>query len=179
MLDGDAVTPFRLPVGHLTREQLVAALSAAGVGLNASAEVLLQHQVFDDQRVEVLDLVPRTVGELGLPDGACLSAVFAAATSRGLALCPTITGPYLRLALADQVSAPDAVMSNGSAPSGSLTVASPPLDDDDRLPKGFYVRVVDGRPWLRGYHATDEHVWSPDDRLVFRAEPSRPANGTQ
>ena len=59
-------------------------------------------------------------------------------------------------------------MSNGSAPSASVTVASAPLDRDDVLPKGFYLRVVDGRPWLRGYHATDEHLWSPHDRLAFR-----------
>jgi len=68
----------------------------------------------------------------------------------------------------DQASAPDSVMSNGSAPSASVTIASEPLDQDDVLPKGFYLRVVDGRPWLRGYHATDEHLWSPGDCLAFR-----------
>lgn len=155
-------------VGALSRAQLVAALEAAGVGLNASAELLLRHEAFDQQRVEAFEVVQRTVGQLGLTDGAPLSTVLATAQAQGLSLCPLVTGPYLRLVMLDQQSAPDSVLSNGSAPSASLTVASLPLDHGDVLPKGFYLRVVDGRPWLRGYHATDEHVWSPDDRLVFR-----------
>jgi hypothetical protein len=155
-------------VGAVSRAQLVAALEAAGVGLNSSAELLLRHEAFDQQRVEAFEVVQRTVGQLGLTDGAPLSTVLATAQAQGLSLCPLVTGPYLRLVMLDQQSAPDSVLSNGSAPSASLTVASLPLDHDDVLPKGFYLRVVDGRPWLRGYHATDEHVWSPDDCLVFR-----------
>lgn len=166
-----------MQVDALSREQLLAALAVAGVGLNASAEVLLGHEVFDRQQVETFDVVQRTVGQLGLTGGAPLSTVLATAQAQGLSLCPVVTGPYLRLAMLDQESAPDSVMSNGSAPSASVTVASAPLDQDDVLPKGFYLRVVDGRPWLRGYHATDEHVWSPDDCLVFRAQPPRPAGG--
>jgi hypothetical protein len=170
--DAASATPLRLHVGGSSRGQLLAALTSAGVALNASAEVLLHHEAFDRQPVEAFDVVQRTVGQLGLADGAPLSAVLATAQAQGLALCPVVTGPYLRLAMLDQESAPDSVMSNGSAPSASLTVASAPLDATDVLPKGFYLRVVDGRPWLRGYHATDEHRWSPDDRLVFRAQPS-------
>lgn len=83
-------------------------------------------------------------------------------------LCPNITGPYLRLAMAGQKSSPDSVMSNGSAPSGSITVASASFDDDDVLPKGFYLRAVNGALWLRGYRATEGHIWSPDDCFAFR-----------
>lgn len=170
MTADDATFPLRLQVGGLTREQLLAALDGAGTGLNASAEVLLRQEVFDRQQVESFGVVRRTVGELGLADGAALSTVLATAQAQGLLPCPVITGPYLRLAVTDQESAPDSVMSNGSAPSASVTVASVPLDRDDRLPKGFYLRVVDGRTWLRGYHATDEHVWSPDDCFAFRSD---------
>lgn len=166
-----------MQVGALSRVQLLTALAAAGVGLNASAEVLLAHEMFDQQQAETFDVVQRTVEQLGLPDGAPLSTVLATAQAQGLALCPLVTGPYLRLAMLDQESAPDSVMSNGSAPSASLTVASAPLDATDVLPKGFYLRVVDGRPWLRGYHATDEHLWSPGDCLVFRAHPPEPPGG--
>ena len=169
MPDADSVSALRLQVGGLSRTQLLAALDAAGVGLNPSAEALLRHEAFDHQQVETIDVVQRTVGQLGLTDGAPLSRVLASAQAQGRSLCPLVTGPYLRLAMLDQESAPDSVMSNGSAPSASVTVASAPLDDDDVLPKGFYLRVVDGRPWLRGYHATDEHLWSPGDRLAFRA----------
>lgn len=42
---------------------------------------------------------------------------------------------------------------------------------DDEYPKGFYLRVVDGRAWLRGYRCDDGHSWSPDDRFIFQLPP--------
>ena len=37
------------------------------------------------------------------------------------------------------------------------------------MPKGFYLRHIDGAPWLRGYRSGPEHVWSAQDRLLFRS----------
>ncbi len=151
----------------MSRHELRTALREAGVRLNDSAEVLLSSDIFDGQKQETLRIVQRTVGQLGVGPGATLSSIFSKAREEGLSLCPSFTGPYLRLAMLDQASAPDSVFSNGSAPSGSITVASSPLDDHDVLPKGFYLRVIDDVAWLRGYRATDEHIWSPEDRLAF------------
>jgi hypothetical protein len=168
MTDADSSTPLRLQVGGLSRQELMAELNAAEVLLNAAAEILLESAAFDRQRVESCHVLQRTVGQLGLTNGASLSSIFAKAQGAGLSPCPVIAGPYLRLAMTDQASAPDSVMSNGSAPSGSITVASAPLDDDDDFPKGFYLRVVDGVSWLRGYYASEQHVWSPADCFAFR-----------
>jgi hypothetical protein len=156
-----------LRVGGLQREVLIGHLKAAGVLLNASAETLLQDPVFDSSEVEDIEVVAIAVGNLGFSDGATLSQIFAAAQECGLRLCPPTTGPYLRLSLPDQENAPDSIMSTGRAPSGSITVASDPLRQDDDYPKGFYLRVVDGVPWLRGYRSTAKHLWSPSDRLAF------------
>ena len=49
--------------------------------------------------------------------------------------------------------------------------ASDALSRDDEYPKGFYLRVVDGRAWLRGYRCDDGHSWSPDDRFIFQLPP--------
>jgi hypothetical protein len=166
--DADPSIAFRLRAGWLSRLELRAALDGFGVLLNASAEVLLNSAIFDGQRLESFDVVQCTVEQLGIRKGATLSSIFSRAHEAGLSLCPNFTGPYLRLAMAGQESAPDSVMSNGSAPSGSITVASAPLDDDDVLPKGFYLRTVNGVLWLRGYRATEEHIWSPDDCFAFR-----------
>ncbi len=168
MHSADGSTPFLLRVGGLTRVGLLEALRTAGVLLNASAKSLLEHVVFDDVEIEDLQIVERNVGELGFPHGATLSELLNAARERGLHMCPTPTGPYLRLSMFDQEAAPDPIMSSGRAPSGSLTVASAPLRNDDDYPKGFYLRVVDGVPWLRGYVCTDEHIWSAHDLLAFR-----------
>lgn len=166
------VTPLDAPmiavvVGGLTADELRAELDARGVLLNSYAEQLLFDATFETSVEEVL-VLELSVADLGYPTGATLPQIFARADQLGLALCPTLTAPYLRLAMADQASASDAVLSCGRAPSGSLTVASPALRADDEYPKGFYLRVIAGRPWMRGYRCDDHHVWSPDDRFAFR-----------
>lgn len=158
----------RIRVGGLDPRELRAALDDAGVLLNAHAETLLQNPVFTRRAAEVVTVVERTVADLGLPDGATLPQILHAAGTRGLLPCPPDTGPYLRLALTDQVNAPDAVLSARRPPSEALTVASAPLSDDPDHPRGFYLRVVEHRPWLRGYRCDDEFVWSPADRFAFR-----------
>ena len=156
-----------LDVGTLSRSALTAALSARGVGLNAHAEMLLAHETFAVTAPRPVRVVSLAVADLGLRDGAPLGQVFAAAEDRGMALLPAATGPYLRLAMVQQASAPDSVLSAGRAPTGALTVASQPLWDDDDLPKGFYLRTVDGRPWLRGYRCDQDYVWPPSAEFAF------------
>jgi hypothetical protein len=160
-------TPVTLSVGTMTRTRLLEGLRKAGVELNESATRLLEHSVFDRPEPESLTVLDRSVSELGLREGATLAQIFQAADDRGLRPCPPTTGPYLRLALRSQETAPDAIMSNGRAPSGSLTVASLALQSDADFPKGFYLRVIDGRPWLRGYRCDEEFIWNPLDRFVF------------
>lgn len=160
-----------LRVGGLSRPELVDRLASNGVLLNAHAETLLRSAIFEVQPARVIALAERSVADLGAPEGATLPTIFRLAERQGLSLCPADTGPYLRLALEDQLEAPDAVMSSGRAPTASLTVASAPLDDDDEYPKGFYLRVITGQRWLRGYRCSLDHVWSGEDRFVFRLPP--------
>jgi hypothetical protein len=60
------------------------------------------------------------------------------------------------------------------APPGSLTVASREFDVDENVPKGFYLRRVEGVLWLRGYCSGPDHMWSGTDRFVF-CRPATPA----
>ena len=48
-----------------------------------------------------------------------------------------------------------------------VTVASAPLCDDEEVPKGFYLRRIEGVLWLRGYQSWSGHVWSGEDTFVF------------
>ena len=168
MSDPKRVEHLDVVVGGMSRSQLTSALSDRGIVLNVHAETLLESAVFETRTAQTVAVTERTVSELGLPDGGSLSQVFEAAEQQHLSLCPADTGPYLRLAIVEQVGSADSIMSSGRAPAGSLTVASPVLSEDDEYPKGFYLRVVDGQEWLRGYRCDDEHVWSADDRFVFR-----------
>jgi hypothetical protein len=177
--DPDLVgTPRIVRVGGLSRADLRSALAAAGVRLNQSAETLLDDPLFDGVEagnVQTLAIVVHTVGQLGLADGTTLPLILAAARERRLTVCPPFTGPYLRLAVPDQPSAPDSVMSSGRPPSGAVHVASERLRDEDDYPRGFYLRVVDGTSWLRGYRCSDDAPWSSGDLFAFVSGESLPA----
>lgn len=165
-----------LTVATLSRPRLLESLQRARIHLNASAQTLLEAPVFDEPAPQSVTLVERALSELGLKAGAALPRIFDAAQSHGLSLCPVATGPYLRLAWLSQPNAPDAIMSNGRAPTASLTIAAPPLrPGEDDYPKGFYLRVINGRPWLRGYRCDLTYGWNPDDRFVFSiSHPQQP-----
>ncbi|MDI9892878.1 hypothetical protein [Microbacterium sp. IEGM 1404] len=159
---------WTLDVGGIAREELVRQLDAAGIRRNPYAEVLLADPVFDTRAAETIDIVERSVADLGLADGGTLAQVHAAAEANGLALCPPDTAPYLRLVWLDQEVAPDSILSTGRAPTASLQVATPALRADHDYPRGFYLRVIDGEPWLRGFRCDDEYVAGPGERPAFR-----------
>jgi hypothetical protein len=154
---------FMVRVGGQPRTEVVQSLRDVGVQLNVHAETLLAHPAFDAPVRQTL----RIVEQLGLEDGAVHSQVFACARTQGLELCPLVTGPYLRLAMMDQANSPDLVLSAGRAPTGAIHIASEPAREDVEYPKGFYLRVVDGQPWLRRYRCDDTYVWAPEQRLAF------------
>lgn len=168
MIQRTFADPVTLDVDTMPRDRLLESLREERVQLNEAAATLLEDAIFDRPKPESVTVVERSVSDLGLATGAVLPQIFEAAQERGLQLCPPTTGPYLRLALRSQPTAPDAVMSKGKAPSGSLTVAAPVLQVDEEYPKGFYLRAIAGQPWLRGYHCSSAHIWDPDDRFVFR-----------
>lgn len=164
---------LQLLVGGLSREELRGRLEASAVQLNAHAEALLVHPCFDERAPESVTVIQRRVADLGRPEGGTLPAVIAAALRHDLRLCPPETGPYLRLAMTSQSQAPDSVLSAGRIPTGALHVVSAPLSEDVEFPKGFYLRVVDGVAWLRGFRCDDDYVWPPESVIALRAAEER------
>ena len=161
------IESLTVQVGGQSRPELLQSLHAAGVQLNAHAETLLAYPAFDAPAARTLRIVERTVEQLGFEHGGVQSQVFAAARQQGLELCPLVTGPYLRLAMMNQANAPDSILSAGRGPTGAIHIASEPVSEDVEYPKGFYLRVVDGQPWLGGYCCDDTYIWAPGQRLAF------------
>jgi len=156
-------------VGGQTKAELLGRLERSGVEINGSARVLFASDKFvtSDVRTQVTT-VELGVRNLGFPQGATILDLFAGATRLGLRLCPVELGPHLRLQFLDQ---PEGSLGRPvwqhRAPPGSITVASEMLSDDDEFPKGFYLRRIEGTPWLRGYRCAREHIWDPEDRFLF------------
>lgn len=162
-------TTWDLTVGRLSRQEIAAALRAQGVALNEYAEALLDQPLFDGRLPEHVRVVTCTVAQLGLGDGGTWPQILSAAEEEGLMPCPADTAPYLRLAWSDQPASSSSVLRVGGNPDDAVTVAAPRFREDDEFPRGFYLRVVDGVPWLRGYRCEDAYVFPADARLAFRA----------
>ncbi len=155
-------------VGGMSKPELLADFQRCRIKLNQAGQTLFAHDEFQTSEIiSVRQTVEISVCNLGYAQGATMTQIHERSAELGLTLCPLELGPHFRLQYLDQ---PEGHWghppSQNRAPPGSITVASPQLTDDD-LPKGFYLRRIEGVLWLRGYHSGTEHLWSPDDRFVF------------
>ena len=156
-------------VGGMSKPELLAEFEARGIELNEAARTLFAHDSFTTSDVASLArTVEVSVADLGCIRGATMAQIQERAAELGLSLCPLELGPHLRLQLLDQ---PEGYIgfspSRHRAPPGAITVASMQLSDDDGIPNGFYLRRINRVLWLRGYWSGPDHIWSPEDRLVF------------
>ncbi len=102
-----------------------------------------------------LDLVVRSVKELGFPNGAQYKDICKAAESQGLDLCPAEAGPQLRLQYPDQ-------------PNGEwLVIAMEPIKDSAGDLGLFDVECVGDGRWLRADYGEPDYFWFTGDRFVF------------
>ena len=173
--DNEEVYPNRLidirtvEIGGLTKSQLIQKLHQHSIMINEYGKQLLADDRFTTSHTKYsLQTVELTVAGLGFRDGATTVQIIKKATELGLELCPLELGPHLRLQYLDQPEG-DAggSLQRHQAPSGSITIASKVLTEDDDFPKGFYLRRINNELWLRGYRADHLHVWNPFDHFIF------------
>lgn len=148
--------------------ELLEQLAATGVQTNEFAQVLLESDHYDPEvsgryAVEIVNL-----RDLGFDEPASLPQVYARAQAAGYALCPLELAPYARMQWLDQEQSGNSVLSGThSMPDSAVNVASPVLSADHTFPKGFYLRVVDGVPWLRGYRCDNTYLFPLESRFMF------------
>lgn len=155
-------------VGGLSKPQLIDKMQQQNILLNELVKKLFAADTFATSiDPYVLKTVELSVHDLGLPEGGTITEIYRRADHLGLELCPLELGPFLRLGYIDQ---PEGLLDShkqNQAPNGSITVASKIVTEDDNFPKGFYLRMLNGVLWLRGYVCDDQHVWDPSDRFIF------------
>lgn len=161
--------PSAVHIGGMSKPEMLHALHERGVQLNRAAEALFADRRFETSgQQHVIEIEARSVAELGFSEGATHGQLVARALESELIECPLELGPWLRLQFLEQPDMADGMpLAYGRAPPGSMTVLSPPLDETDETPKGFYLRRVNGVLWLRGYWSCSGHTCSPEDILVF------------
>ncbi len=152
-----------------TKAEWRAALASAEIQLNVHAGSWLSHSDFPFGAVPSGELAILTVSKLGLPQGGTRAELESAAHAQGLEPCPAMAALALRLAWTDQ---PEGRLAREHrAPEGSVTVISlpflsvPPGEPGDLY--GFYLIQEKDERWLRGYVAPADHIWAPQDVLVW------------
>lgn len=156
-------------IGGMSKQQLLVDLQRKNIELNEAGWELFAHEKFTTSEARsMLETVEISIAELGWAQGATFAQIGARAAELGLSLCPLEVGPHLRLQFLDQPEGQAGhPPSQHRAPPGSITIASQPLTEEDAIPKGFYLRRMEGVLWLRGYWSEREHIYSPDDHFVF------------
>ncbi|MES2597385.1 MAG: helicase [Verrucomicrobiota bacterium] len=156
-------------VGGIGKSQLLSHLAEAGVELNEYARVLFASDLFTTSPTEQHWMtVEVSVRDLGFTQGASIKELHSRASVLGLLPPPLELAPHLRLQYLDQPEGSwGHPVTQHRAPSGSITIASVPLSEDDEFPKGFYLRRIEGTLWLRGYQCSTDNHWNPDDHLLF------------
>jgi hypothetical protein len=165
-----STAPRTVTIGGVTKVELLKRLTEAHVEINAAGHLLLADERFcpavHPQRLRVTQV---SVASLGLQHGGLMAQIMSAAEQQGLYPCPLELAPHLRLQFLEQEEGMAGLpRTQSTAPPGSLTVVSLPLSSDDEVPKGFYLRRMEGKLWLRGYTSWQGHVWQPEDQLLFQ-----------
>ncbi len=157
-----------IKAGGYTKPELIQKMKENKILLNVLAEKLIASDYFEvSKECYQAKIVELAVKDFDFVNGATTSQLFSKAANLKLQLCPLELAPYIRLAYFNQGEGYDAHQLKNQAPNGSITIASEILSEDLDVPKGFYLRRIQGNLWLRGYIADEEHVWNPNDHFIF------------
>jgi len=141
---------------HKDLKALRAALKSAKCKMSDYAIDVLGKPAFTlaSEQTEV-DLVVRSVEELGFEGNATFAQIRAKAVELGLELCPAEVGPALRLAYKKQPRYE------------RFRIAMEAITDSD----GDHIILGVGHDydglWLRWFNGDPDFVWSDEDRFVF------------
>jgi hypothetical protein len=141
---------------HKTVADLKTAITSSGCRIADWADDLMKQAAFTLAAEETeVDLVVKSVADLGFVRATPYRTICVKAQELGLALCPSEVGPQLRLQYLDQ-------------PKGEwLRVAMDPITGSGGDRGVFSVgRGGNGR-WLVWHYGDPDGTWFPGDRFVF------------
>lgn len=146
-----------ISVGGLAKEPLIHQLVNAGIQFNEYAKILFEHSSFSSlPEISKVKLIKVKLADLHLDVPCSLQTVVNQASILGVKPCPLYLGAFLRLDYLNQPEGP------------YLTIVSPQPEQDEEYPTGFYIRNFNNSLWLRGYRATGDCEWPPDNEFIFR-----------
>lgn len=152
-------TTFKtITIGGTTVDKLLSKIENVGSwAKDISSKVVIQ------KKKEKVDLVIRSVADLGFPISATRKEIYDAALKQGLFLCPAEVGLQLAANYKDQ-------------PKGEwLLIAMEPITGSGGRLVVFHVeRDDDSEQWLDGNYGHPDRVWLADRRWVFMRKDTYP-----
>lgn len=135
---------------------LLSTIKNSGMQIGKWAEDIMGKPAFVVSSNNIaIDLIVKSVSELGFDEGANFDQICQAAQKIGLIKCPAEAGPQLRLQHTDQ-------------PEGEwLVVAMDSITDSAGDPRMFLVGHNDRGRWLVGDFGFAEHVYGRTKKFVF------------
>jgi hypothetical protein len=155
-------------VGGASKAELLRRLEAHAVRLNEHAQILFAKEWFAPAPVGTdIDTVEVSVADLGHGRAHRWRG---SSTPRRHPAWPLVRSSSASTCGCSGWTSPKAMSAErrraiAHRPASITVVSDPPPEAD--APQGFYLRTIEGTPWLRGFVSGPDHVWSPDDRLVF------------
>ncbi|HNV71645.1 MAG TPA: hypothetical protein PKO06_18210, partial [Candidatus Ozemobacteraceae bacterium] len=159
---------WNIAIGGKSKEDLLSLLHKSDIQLNEYARVLFSSDLFlTSTKRETRRIVELRVSDLQISGPATLRAIIQRARERDLEPCPLEVGPCFRLQFTNQEEEREA--SSHKAPQGSITIISDLFElEDENFPRGFYLRKIQNKFWLRGYVCSEDYVWNNEDRIAFQ-----------
>lgn len=145
--------------GYKNAQALLRALVEAGVTRIGLAESLLHGKDFDVQKEQrQVDLVVRTVEQLGFTKSETYEKICVRAEKRGFELCPPDLGPLLTLEPSSRFSAD--VLYIGMEPIADI-------DGGGGLRAIFGIVLVDGKVVLKGFYCAPRYIFGLQTQFVL------------
>ncbi len=148
---------MRIPItlGTQPLASLKQDLRASAIRHNAYSEQLLELSIAIAEAPTPVSLEIQPLTAHGFPQGATMDELLEVATQRSLAPCSLEAAIVLRLAWLEQPQGP------------RITIASMRPVPSEQHPRGFYLRSDHDGLWLRGYVASDDWVFAPEELVAL------------
>ena len=155
-IDHKIFKTINLGTGLKTADDFRKSLWDSGNKVSSEANGILGNPAFTVAVKKIrIDLVIKSVGEIGFKGGATRKQIYGRANELGLDLCPAEVGPQLRLQYKDQPE------------EEHLIVAMNPIADSGGALELFSVERNDSGLWLSSYYDDPCIIWYAFIRFVF------------
>lgn len=152
---------------NLDRESIRRRFDDLHIGINEYGMNLFDSTLYTfGSKEQTIHIREASLEELGFSNGANYGQIEEWVRSSEFAYIPIDFAPYIRMAYRNQKSIGKTFA--GQHPPDGIIIFSKPLNKTENFPKGFYIRKIKGRLWLRGFVCSTDYHFPADTRVIFR-----------